>query len=213
MGNAVALPIQPLPSLACSERRIYALCVAHCQAVSRVVRTLESQHVQASSTAAAARSDEPVGRAAGATSTAAEVLGFICSRRLDAALTTSACHCPQLVDLAFVQLLENAFSVKSPACACPACLPCLPASRQSGPDLPGHPGSPPLFWILYCWLACVQDATLRQERVKLLCKLASVAPKQPRVAAGLVSGKLLQRLLEEGVRLEAAGSELRVSSP
>ena len=97
--------------------------------------------------------------------------------------------------------------------ALPACLPCLPASRQSGPDLPGHPGSPPLFWILYCWLACVQDATLRQERVKPLCKLASVAPKQPRVAAGLVSGKLLQRLLEEGVRLEAAGSELRVSSP
>jgi hypothetical protein len=145
-------------------------------------------------------------------------LGFICSRRLDAALTTSACHCPQLVDLKFVQLLENAFSVKSwHVPALPVCLPrlpcrpCLPASRQPGPDLTWAPWLPLPENPTAGWLA--QDATLREERVQLLSKLASVAAKQPRAAVGLISGKLLQRLLEEGVHLEAAGSARQVSSP
>ena len=193
MGNAVALPIQPLPSLACSERRIYALCVAHCQAVSRVVRTLESQHVQASSTAAAARSDEPVGRAAGATSTAAEVLGFICSRRLDAALTTSACHCPQLVDLAFVQLLENAFSVKSPACACPACLPALPACQPS-------------IWARSAWAPWLSSPLLDTLLLAGLCARCHLAPgaREAAVQAGISGTQAAPRGSRPGQRQAAA---------
>ena len=75
--------------------------------------------------------------------------------------------------------------------------------------------------LLQPWLTCLllllpplpplQDASSRQQRMGLLCQLVSEAGMEPRLAAALGRGKLLGLLLEEGVRLEAAGSEDEVS--
>jgi hypothetical protein len=67
-----------------------------------------------------------------------------------------------------------------------------------------------------CFAGCtrlLQDAGWLQQRLKLLSKLVLEAANQPRVAAALARCKLLELLLEEGMRLEAAGKHAEVSSP
>jgi hypothetical protein len=75
-------------------------------------------------------------------------------------------------------------------------------------------------YVLGLWLTCLllllpplpQDASSRYQRYGLLDQLLGLALMEPRVAAVLGRGKLLEMLLEQGVRLEAAGNLIAVSS-
>ena len=59
----------------------------------------------------------------------------------------------------------------------------------------------------------LQDASWRQQRMGLLRELVSMADMEARVAAALGRGKLLELLLEEGLRLKAGGKHAEVRSP